>query len=97
MFFACKKSEETPSCIDSKITEFKHVISCNQGTNVKEYKFQSNRVYVFDPGTCGADMTSEVMDENCNSLGFLGGIAGNNTINGESFDHAKYIRTVWKR
>jgi hypothetical protein len=28
-------------------------------------------------------MTSEVFDENCNSIGFLGGITGNTKINGE--------------
>ncbi|HRG58759.1 MAG TPA: hypothetical protein PK323_07335 [Bacteroidia bacterium] len=97
LFLACKKKGENPQCIDAKINEFNHIISCNQGSNVKEYKFQSKRVFVFDPGNCGADMTSEVIDENCNSLGFLGGIAGNNTINGESFDNAKYVKTIWSR
>ena len=97
LFFACRKKEEIPQCIDDKVNEFKQIISCNQESNIKEYKFQSKRVFVFDPGNCGADMTSEVMDENCNSLGFLGGIAGNNTINGESFDQAKYVKTIWSR
>jgi hypothetical protein len=42
-------------------------------------------------------MTSEVLDENCNSLGFLGGIAGNTKINGEDFNNAKLKRTVWSK
>ena len=54
-------------------------------------------VYVFDLGTCGADMTSEVLDENCNTLGFLGGIAGNTKINGDDFGNAKYKSTIWSR
>jgi hypothetical protein len=97
LFTSCKKDSKTPACIDSKVNEFKNITSCNIGTNVKQYEFQSKLVYVFDPGTCGADMTSEVLDENCNSLGFLGGIMGNTKINGEDFSNAKYKSTVWSR
>ena len=96
-FFSCKKESDQPACIETKVEEFKFTISCNVGSNVKEYEFQSNRVFVFDPGTCGADMTSEVFDENCNSLGFLGGIAGNTKINGEDFKNAKLKRTIWSK
>jgi hypothetical protein len=95
--FACKKDKRIPDCIDQKIDEFKHTTSCSFGTNVKEYNFQSSRVFVFDPGNCGADMTSEVLDENCNTLGYLGGFAGNTKINGEDFDNAKLVRTIWFR
>ena len=94
---SCKKDAKTPACIDNKVNEFKNITSCNIGTNVKQYEFQSKSVYVFDPGTCGADMTSEVLDANCNSLGFLGGIMGNTNINGEDFSNAKYERTLWSR
>ena len=97
LFSACKKESENPACIDTKVEEFKFIISCSVGSNVKEYEFQSKRVFVFDPGTCGADMTSEVLDENCNSLGFLGGIAGNTKINGEDFKNAKLKRTIWSK
>lgn len=97
LLMACKKESKTPDCIDKKIEEFKFYISCSIGSNVKEYQFQSKRVFVFDPGTCGADMTSEVIDENCNSLGYLGGIAGNTKINGEDFSNARLTRTLWTR
>ena len=93
---SCKKEPKTPTCINSKVNEFKLTISCNIGANVKRYEFQAKRVYVFDPGTCGADMTSEVFDENCNSIGFLGGITGNTKINGEDFNSAKYTSTIWQ-
>jgi hypothetical protein len=94
---ACKKEQKTPACIENKIEAFKNIISCNIGSNVKEYDFQSKRVFVFDPGNCGADMTSEVFDEQCNSIGFLGGITGNNKINGEDFSKAKLKQTLWSR
>jgi len=95
--FACKKETKTPACIEKKIEEFKNISSCNVGSNVKEYEFQSKRVFVFDPGTCGADMTSEVLDDQCSSLGFLGGFAGNTKINGEDFSQAQLKQTLWHR
>lgn len=97
LFVACKKENDTPQCIDKKVEEFKLTVSCSVGTNVKEYEFQSKRAFVFDPGTCGADMTSEVLDENCNNIGYLGGIAGNTKINGEDFSNAKLKRTLYQR
>lgn len=97
-FNSCKKDEiasDTPSCIIEKIKEFKNY-ACSDG-KVDEYIFQEKTVYVFDQGsTCGFDLTSDVVDEECNSLGFLGGFAGNTTINGESFSNAEFIRNIWK-
>lgn len=86
----------TPTCIKSKILEFE-TQCCNEGANVKEYKFQGEKVYVFDPGTCGADMTSQVFSENCSSLGYLGGITGNSEINGEDFSNADFAKTCWEK
>ena len=89
---SCKKN--TPQCITSDTSDFKKSC-CSSGASVKEYDFQGNQVYVFDPGTCGADQTSEVKNDKCGSLGFLGGITGNTKINGEDFSNAKYRKTVW--
>lgn len=58
---------------------------------------QGKTVYVFDPGNCGADMTSEVIDSDCNSLGFLGGISGNFEINGGDFSDAIFQITTWEK
>jgi Domain of unknown function (DUF6970) len=70
---------------------------CEHGPNVTEYIFQGQTVFVFDMGYCGADLSSEVVDNNCNSIGFLGGFLGNTRINGEEFSNAKYIATIWSR
>lgn len=94
--FSCNKSDtdkNTPSCLDNKISAFKSSSTCNDA-NVKQYTFQNKTVYVFDNGTCGADMASEVIDFNCNSLGYLGGISGNTKINNEDFSNAKFVKTV---
>ena len=87
---------DAPDCIKHSIRGFRSTTACDEGANVKEYLFQNQLVYVFDPGTCGADMTSEVMDEGCETLGYLGGIAGNTIIKGDSFSGADYQRTIWK-
>lgn len=92
-----KIAKGTPECVEDKIEVFDQQIDCDQNVNVKEYSFQGEMVYVFDPGTCGADMTSEVIDSDCKTLGYLGGIAGNTEINGEDFSNANYKKTVWEK
>lgn len=95
---ACRQldiAEGTPECIQKKIENFKPE-TCEDGANVNEYAFQGKLVYTFEHGTCGSDMTTEVTDANCTTLGHLGGIAGNTTINGEDFGDAKFMRTIWK-
>jgi len=96
---ACDKENFGLSdCLDYKIKEFKNgEYACDNGANVKEYQFKGEKVYVFDPGLCGADMTSEVIDEDCNFLGYLGGIIGNTTIDGTNFSEAVFIKVIWKR
>lgn len=99
VFAGCNKlniEKGTPTCVEEKIKEFDKSSTCNNAT-VKEYTFQGNTVYTFEPGTCGADMTTEVINSDCNSLGYLGGIAGNTKINGEDFSKATFIKTTWKK
>ncbi len=95
---ACDKDnvpEGTPECIENKIQEFKE-IACTDG-KVDEYTFQGITVYVLDPGIkCGADLTSEVVDSECETLGYLGGIAGNHIIKEENFDNAVFVQNIWK-
>lgn len=93
---SCKKSDKIPDCINTKINEFKNTAIYEQGSNVEEYTFQNNLVYVFNQGNCGADFTSEVFDDNCNSLGYLGGITGNTIINGEDFSNANFEQIIWQ-
>lgn len=95
-FTSCRKKQcdGSPShCIQKKVKEFKQDQSCHDA-GVTEYEFQDEKVYVFSPGTCGADMSSMVMDCDCNELGYLGGITGNNTINGESFSNAVFVKNL---
>jgi hypothetical protein len=94
---SCNKpevAEGTPKCVENKIVEFEN-IACAEAAIVKEYTFQEETVYTFDPGLCGADMTTEVVDCDCNNLGYLGGLIGNVQINGEDFSNADFVKTIW--
>lgn len=98
-FLGCIKHDiekGTPKCVVSKIKDFNKSSICDN-PNVKEYTFQGKTVYVFDPGTCGNDFSSEVIDSDCNSLGYLGGFNGNTKINGEEFSNAIFIKITWEK
>ncbi len=92
MAFQCNKHTNS-QCINSKISAFKS--ECCDHASVEEYTFQQEQVFVFNMGTCGADLPAYVLTSNCDTLGFLGGIAGNTTINGEDFSNASLVGTVW--
>jgi hypothetical protein len=98
-FLSCEKPDiarGTPDCIITKISEFEP-IACEDG-KVDKYTFQGETVYVFDPGIeCGADLSSEVVDEDAITLGNLGGISGNTIINGENFSSAKFEKNIWEK
>lgn len=99
LFAACNKSVKVTggsACIRSKVQQFSNGDVCSGSATVKQYTFQGQNVYVFDQGTCGADFAQPVLNENCDTLGFLGGIAGNGQINGQNFyDNATYVSTIW--
>jgi len=95
--YSCNKlktSKGTPECVNGKITNFSKT-GCKTGAEVGEYQFQEKTVFAFDPGICGGDLTTEVTDANCNTLGYLGGISGSTKINNEEFSKAKRTQTVW--
>lgn len=97
LFMSCSKSiSETPACVNDKIADYSKSATCKDAT-VKEYNFQSQTVYVFEPGTCGADMTSAVINADCKTIGHLGGITGNTKINGTEFSSAVFVKIVWKK
>ena len=99
VFTSCTRFEieaDTPKCVKDKIVDFNKDQTCSD-IKVDEYTFQGISVYVFDSGTCGADMQSSVIDTDCNNLGALGGLAGNIEINGESFESAVFVKTIWEK
>ena len=94
---SCEKIENCPDCIQDKVKEFAKNLICKDGSaGVAEYLFQDQYVYVFSDGTCGADMGASVYSQNCEYLGYLGGIAGNLNINGVRFHEiAVFQKKIW--
>lgn len=86
----------TPQCVENKIKDFNKSSSCDNA-NVNEYTFQGSTVYTLEPGTCGADMPTEVINSVCTRLGVLGGFAGNTKINGEEFSNATFVKSIWTK
>ena len=92
---SCKKSSSTPDCIQLEIDRLKSTASLCDYASIKEFRFGGKLVYVISYGNC-PDGVSGVVDRNCNSLGYLGGIAGNTKIDGVDFGaNAQYKRTIW--
>ena len=89
-------TKTTRGCLDDKIAVCNKEAHCDDAS-VHEYLFQEKPVFVFEPGTCGADMASEVVTADCKTLGYLGGYAGNTKINGVEFSQAIFVRVVWKK
>jgi hypothetical protein len=92
----CVDLSGIPSCLKKEIRTFGADAVCADA-HVDEMEFRKKKVYVFNPGTCGADMTSAVKDSKCRQLGDIGGITGNRKISGMDFGEAKLIRTIWKK
>jgi hypothetical protein len=87
----------TPNCIADKIEVFK-TESCEQDAKVVRYDFQNKKVYLFDEGTCGADLQTKVYDEACLEICALGGIAGVTECQGVEFAaNAKNPVVIWER
>jgi len=99
---SCEKNhlsqEDESDCIKVKIELFKASKNpCATGKSITRYQFQGNNVYVFYPGNCGADMMSEVFDEECDLICGLGGIAGNTECNNEEFSkNATNPLVIWE-
>ncbi len=99
MMYSCKErdaDDEIPPCIRTLVNEFEASEMRCDDAHVRLYQFQGQKVYVFGPGSCGADRSAAVIDPNCNGLGTLGGITGNTKINGEDFSSAKLLREIWR-
>jgi hypothetical protein len=88
--------EGTPKCIQDRIKAINKASICPD-PKVYEYVFQGATVYAMYMGSCGADMSTEVIDSDCKTIGSLGGFSGVTKINGEEFSNAKFVKTVWEK
>ena len=94
---SCKEEQLEPSCLNDKKSDLKES-ACEEGVQISLYKFQSANVYLLEQGNCIADGTTEVIDAKCNRLGFLGGLAGSDEIDGvKFFENSTFIEVVWEK
>ncbi|MDA8787966.1 hypothetical protein N9N00_03765 [Schleiferiaceae bacterium] len=93
---ACEPSlNQAPECLDHALALFK-TWCCADGAAIDAYTFQGQTVYLFDPGLCGGDFPSYVLDGQCDTLGFLGGFPGFTEINGQPFAaNAQFQSRLW--
>ena len=89
-------SDENPECIDEMIENFKQNQEGCTNANIIKYEFQGEEVYAFSDGQCISDGGTAIWDLDCNSICFLGGIAGFTECDGLDFyELAEEIKTVW--
>jgi len=93
---SCKEEKLEPNCLNNRISDLEDS-PCDEGVQISLFEFQEEHVYLLEQGNCIADGTTEVVDNQCNTLGFLGGLAGSNEINGVNFyENATFIEVVWE-
>ena len=99
MLASCKKidlPDGTPKCVKKKIKKLRKD-DCPSVETVYQYSFQGQTVYVFNPKNCGADLTSEVINDNCETVCWLGGNTGSTTCNGVDFyKEASGEKLLWE-
>ena len=93
-----QSSEALSTCMEEKIEAFEESeFICESEAVVALYNFQDSLVYLFSPGICIADGMTEVTNNNCESLGFLGGKAGFSEVNGEEFwPNSEFVEYIWE-
>ena len=87
--------EGTPYCIEKRIRKFNRNEACDAGASVVRYDFQGRTIYIFNPGICGADLSSAVVDRECNNVCSLGGLAGNVICDGDTISEAINEEVIW--
>lgn len=93
---SCNQHNDIDECIEQHIAGFGTEI-CSSGAWVKKYTFQGETTFAIHPGECGADMADLILDENCDTLGIVGGFGGLTDINGEDYyANAVLVNTVWQ-
>lgn len=90
-----KDAGNYPKALQPIINQFSSAPPCKDA-HVDEFEFQGKLVYALVPGTCGADMGTDIFAADGTKLGMLGGFSGKTSINGEDFDKAIFKRTLWK-
>jgi hypothetical protein len=93
----CKK--DLPSaCLSEKVEAYiaeSKTLPCD-GYRVSEYMFEGNAVYLFAYPNCIADGAAPILNAQCDTICWLGGIGGNSYCNGLRFDSAAvFVKNIY--
>jgi hypothetical protein len=91
-------TEELSECMEEKMVAFEeNGLICESGAVIAQYNYQDSLVYLFSPGICIADGMTEVTNNRCEAIGFLGGIDGSSEVNGEEFwSNSEFVENIWE-
>lgn len=83
---ACNKEDlkALPQCLQDEINSSSRTCPDDK-MSVSSYTFQGEKVYILTKDQCIADGGVSVVTQNCDTLCFLGGIAGLTSCQGEEF------------
>jgi len=98
LILSCGKDDNPclQPCIASIIADIAQH-HCDSTANISQYKLKGEYLYVIDPGFCAFDQAYDVINKDCEVIGYLQGFAGNHIINGVDFyDNAKLVAVIWK-
>jgi hypothetical protein len=96
MSFNCEDDDDNvifPECLQESIDVGLNQEPTNPRATIDQYKFNGEEVYLINLQNGLEDGMSIVVDENCEEICAIGGIAG---LVCEGFDNAEFLRTVWK-
>ncbi|MCB0755360.1 MAG: hypothetical protein H6603_06690 [Flavobacteriales bacterium] len=95
-FAACNQHNDIDECIETRIANFGPEI-CETGAWVKQYSFQGETTFAIHAGNCIADYHDLILDEECDTLGLIGGFGGSTEINGvDYYANATLKQTIWQ-
>lgn len=97
MSFQCDEDNDDnilyPLCLQEQIEDVLSREATSPPATVKKYVFNGEEVFLLSFQNGFADGMSVVVNDNCEEICLIGGIAG---LICEGFDQAEFIETVWE-
>ena len=92
---SCDNEDEYPSCLTPIISDLT-AHHCDSTAHISKYRLKGDILFVIDPGRCWDHQAYDVLNSDCEVIGFLQGFSGNSMINGVDFyEQAKLISVIW--
>jgi len=94
VLFSCDNNVvDYPDCLQESIDAALNREPTSPGSYIKKWLFEQQEVYEINMQQGFADGMTSIVDENCELICSIGGIAG---FVCDGFDQAEFIETVWQ-